>query len=609
MRASYRAIAQLQSPVYDAGMIAPFGSWKSPVTTDLITAGSVNLKELVLDGNDVYWLEQRPSDAGRTVLVRNGHDVTPAPFSVRSRVHEYGGGSYLVADGVAYFVNDKDQQLYRNTTPVTNIPGLRFADMILDRQRIIAVCEDHRAGGEPINSIVAITDKIETLVSGNDFYSSPRVHGDHFAYLTWNHPNMPWDETELWLDGRKIAGGASIFQPEWSPDGVLHFVSDQTGWWNLYRYRAGKIEPLCDMPAEFGAPQWVFGMSTYAFEAPDRIICTFNENGQWRLARLQNGSLEKIETPDTDISQVRADAFLGASPTAPASVIHRGKVLRRSTSVTLDPRYISVGMPIEFAGAHAFYYPPKNDDFAAPPGELPPLIVMCHGGPTSAARNSFDLEIQFWTSRGFAVADMNYGGSTGFGRDYRQRLYGNWGIVDVDDCCHAARHLVKQKLADPNRLIITGGSAGGYTTLCALTFRDVFKAGASYYGISDLETSNDTHKFESRYNYRLVAPWPEGREIYHARSPLHHCDRLNCPVIFFQGLDDKVVLPNQSQMMVAAMKKKGLPVAYLEFTGEGHGFRQAATIQRALEAELYFYSRVFDFPLADAIDPVTIENL
>ena len=590
-------------------MIAPFGSWKSPVTTDLITAGSVNLKELVLDGNDVYWLEQRPSDAGRTVLVRNGHDVTPAPFSVRSRVHEYGGGSYLVADGVAYFVNDKDQQLYRNTTPVTNIPGLRFADMILDRQRIIAVCEDHRAGGEPINSIVAITDKIETLVSGNDFYSSPRVHGDHFAYLTWNHPTMPWDETELWLDGRKIAGGASIFQPEWSPDGVLHFVSDQTGWWNLYRYRAGKIEPLCDMPAEFGAPQWVFGMSTYAFEAPDRIICTFNENGQWRLARLQNGSLEKIETPDTDISQVRANAFLGASPTAPASVIHRGKVLRRSTSVTLDPRYVSVGMPIEFAGAHAFYYPPKNDDFAAPPGELPPLIVMCHGGPTSAARNSFDLEIQFWTSRGFAVADMNYGGSTGFGRDYRQRLYGNWGIVDVDDCCHAARHLVKQKLADPNRLIITGGSAGGYTTLCALTFRDVFKAGASYYGISDLETSNDTHKFESRYNYRLVAPWPEGREIYHARSPLHHCDRLNCPVIFFQGLDDKVVLPNQSQMMVAAMKKKGLPVAYLEFTGEGHGFRQAATIQRALEAELYFYSRVFDFPLAYAIDPVTIENL
>ena len=596
-------------------MIAPFGSWKSPVTTDLIVAESVNLKELALDGDDVYWIEQRPSDAGRTVLVRNGHDVTPEPFSVRSRVHEYGGGSYLVAGGVIYFVNDKDQQLYRDTTPVTNTPGLRFADMILDRQRLIAVCEDHRAGGEPINTIVAISDgRIETLVAGNDFYSSPRVFGDHLAYLTWNHPNMPWDETELWLDGQKIAGGASIFQPEWSPDGVLHFVSDQTGWWNLYRYRNGKIEPLCELPAEFGAPQWGFGMSTYAFESPDRIICVYNERGQWRLARLQNGSLTPVDTPYTDISQVRAHGqqvvFLGASPTEPTSVVRlTGEVLRRSTNVTLDPRYVSTAQPIEFNGAHAFYYAPKNADFAAPAGELPPLIVMSHGGPTSAVRNSFDLEIQFWTSRGFAVADVNYGGSTGFGRDYRERLYGQWGIVDVDDCCHAARYLVKQKLADPNRLIITGGSAGGYTTLCALTFRDVFKAGASYYGISDLEASNDTHKFESRYNYRLIAPWPDGREIYHARSPLRHTDRLNCPVIFFQGLDDKVVLPNQSQMMVEAMKKKGLPVAYLEFAGEGHGFRQAATIKRTLEAELYFYSRVFGFTLADVVEPVTIENL
>jgi dipeptidyl aminopeptidase/acylaminoacyl peptidase len=595
MRASYRAIAKLQRSVYDAGMIAPYGSWKSPVTTDLIVADCVNLKELAVDGDDVYWLEQRPSEAGRTVLVKNGHDVTPAPFSVRSRVHEYGGGSYLVAGGVVYFVNDKDQQIYRDGQPFTNVPGMRFADMVLNGNRLIAVCEDHRAGGEPVNSLVAIADgKIETLVAGNDFYSSPCVFGEHFAYLTWNHPNMPWDETELWLDGRKIAGGASIFQPQWSPDGVLHFISDQTGWWNLYRYHAGKIESPCEMPAEFGAPQWGLGMSTYAFEAPDRILCTFNEKGQWRLARLQDGKLERIETPYTDISQVRANAFLGASPTEPACVVHRGKAVRRSTSVTLDPRYVSVAVPIEFDGAHAFYYPPKNADFTAPTGELPPLIVMSHGGPTSAVRDSFDLEIQFWTSRGFAVADVNYGGSTGFGREYRQRLYGNWGIVDVDDCCHAARYLVKLKLADPARLIIAGGSAGGYTTLSALTFRDVFKAGASYYGISDLQASNDTHKFESRYNYRLIAPWPEGQQVYHDRSPLRHADKLNCPAIFFQGLDDKVVLPNQSQMMVEAMKKKGLYVEYLEFVGEGHGFRQAATIKRTLEAELAFYRKVFN---------------
>jgi dipeptidyl aminopeptidase/acylaminoacyl peptidase len=582
-------------------MVAPFGSWKSPVTTDLIVADSVNLKELALDGDDVYWLEQRPADAGRTVLVRNGRDITPAPFSVRSRVHEYGGGSHLVADGAVYFVNDKDQQLYRDTTPVTDTPGLRFGDMILDRQRLIAVCEDHRAGGEPINSIVAITDgKIETLVAGNDFYSSPRIFGKHFAYLTWNHPNMPWDETELWLDGQKIAGGASIFQPQWSPDGVLHFVSDRTGWWNLYRYRACKIESLCEMPAEFGAAQWGLGMSTYAFEAPGRIVCALNENGIWRLARLQNGSLTTIATPYTDISQVRANGrqvvFLGASPTEPLAVVRLpGEILRRSTKVTLDPRYVSVSEPIECNGTHAFYYQPRNADFTAPAGELPPLIVMCHGGPTSATRCSFDLAKQFWTSRGFAVADVNYAGSTGYGRDYRQRLYGRWGIVDVEDCCRVAQFHVQTDKADPRRLIIRGGSAGGFTTLCALTFRDVFQAGASYYGISDLEASNDTHKYESRYNHRLVAQWPDGREIYHARSPLRHADRLSCPVIFFQGLDDKIVLPNQSRMMVEAMKKKGLHVEYLEFAGEGHGFRQAATIQRTLKAELNFYARVFGF--------------
>jgi dipeptidyl aminopeptidase/acylaminoacyl peptidase len=583
-------------------MIAPYGSWKSPVTTDLIVAESVSLGQIALDGHDVYWTEGRPREAGRSVLVKNGVDVTPAGMSVRTRVHEYGGGAFTVAGGSVYFTNDADQQLYRDTTPLTNVPGLRFADMIVDRQRVVAVCEDHRGGGEPINSIVAVRDgKIETLVSGDDFYSSPRIHGEHLAYIAWNHPNMPWDETELWLDGRKIAGGASICQPQWSPDGVLHFVSDQTGWWNLYRYRDGQIEHLFDMEAEFAAPQWAFGMSTYAFEAPDRIVCAYNEKNLWRLARLQNRQLELIQTPYTDISQVRANdrqvVFLGASPTEPPSVVRwPGDVLRCSTSVTLDSRFLSVGEPIEFTGAHAFYYPPKNGDYTAPAGELPPLIVMSHGGPTSARTNKLDLTCQFWTSRGFAVADVNYRGSTGYGRAYRQALYGNWGIVDVEDCVNAAKHLVAAGKADPARLIIRGGSAGGYTTLCALTFHNVFKAGASYYGISDLEASNDTHKFESRYNHRLVAPWPEAQAVYHARSPLRHCDRLNCPVIFFQGLEDKIVLPNQSERMAEAMKQKGVPVEYIAFEGEQHGFRKADTIRRALEAELAFYRKVFNIP-------------
>lgn len=573
---------------------APFGYWLSPITTDLIVAESINLKELQLVGRDVCWLEQRPREAGRTVLVRNGVDLTPAGFSVRSRVHEYGGGSYAIP----YFVNDKDQQLYRDATPVTHTPGLRFADVVVDGDRLIAVCEDHRAGGEPINSLVAITGgNIETLVAGNDFYSSPCLFDSHLAYLTWNHPNLPWDETELWLDGRKIAGDASIFQPQWSPAGVLHFVSDRNNWWNLYRYRAGQIEHVLDKPVEFGMAQWNFGMSTYAFLADGRIVCSFNECGTWRLG-LFDGALRVFDLPFTDISQVRAAGhhvvFLGASPEHPAAVIGldantgHTEILRRSTTVTVDPRYISPAIALD----HAFYYPPVNPDFSGLPGELPPLIVMCHGGPTSATTSGFDLKKQFWTSRGFAVVDVNYGGSTGFGRAYRQRLNGQWGVVDVDDCCAAARQLVDKKLADPNRLIIRGGSAGGFTTLAALTFRHVFKAGASYYGISDLEWSNDTHKFESRYNDRLVAPWPAGKNLYDERSPLRHVDKLNCPVIFFQGLDDKVVLPNQSQLMVEALRKKGVPVEYLEFAGEGHGFRQAATIQQTLEAELAFYQKI-----------------
>jgi len=609
-------------------MLAPYGTWKSPITPGLITGESVGLTAVAFAGANLCWLEQRPREAGRTVLVRNGTDLTPPGFSVRSRVHEYGGGAFAMTGGDAIFVNDADQQLYRHTTPLTNWPGRRFADMVIDQHRIIAVCEDHRAQRtEPVNSLVAIAGgQIETLAAGNDFYSSPRLSPDgrQLAYLTWNHPNMPWDETELWLDGRRIAGGASIFQPEWSPAGELHFISDQTGWWNLYRSRAGQIEHLLDLAAEFGAPQWSFGMSTYAFLADGRIVCAFNERGQWRLG-IFDGRLHKLDLPYTEISSVRAAgntvAFIAASPTEPPAVVRLDfggapfqarpvttshpegysvnlTVMRRSNAGPLAVRSVSVAEPVEFGGVHAFYYPPVNADFSAPAGELPPLIVMSHGGPTGAATSGLNLLKQFWTSRGFAVVDVNYGGSTGFGRAYRHRLNGQWGIVDVDDCCAAARFLVAAGKADPARLIIRGGSAGGYTTLCALTFRQVFQVGASYYGIGDLEAMLDTHKFESRYLDGLLAPWPAGRAIYEARSPLRHLDQLHSPIIFFQGLDDKVVLPDQSRQMVAAMKKKGLPVEYLEFANESHGFRQAATIQQTLAAELDFYTRVFDFPRA-----------
>ena len=597
----------MQGSGYDVAMLAPYGTWKSAITPSVITGASVSLSAVTLAGSDLYWLEQRPLEAGRSVLVHNGVDVTPPGLSVRSRVHEYGGGAYTLAGNDVIFVNDTDQQLYRNATPLTQVPGLRFADLLVDRHRILAICEDHRRPPtEPVNSLVAITNgQIESLAAGNDFYSSPRVYGDHLAYLTWQHPNMPWDKTELWLDGRPIAGGASIFQPEWSPTGDLHFISDQSGWWNLYRYHAGKIESLLEMPAEFGAPQWNFGMSTYAFLGDGRIVCAFNECGQWRLG-IFDGQLHRLDLPYTEISSVRAAgntiAFIGASTTEPAAVVRltgpQATAVRRSTTISLDARSVSVAEPIECGGVHAFYYPPVNAAFSAPAGELPPLIVFTHGGPTGATSSGLNLLKQFWTNRGFAVVDVNYGGSAGFGRAYRQRLNGQWGIVDVDDCCAVAQALVTAGKADPLRLIIRGGSAGGYTTLCALTFRQVFQTGASYFGIGDLEAMLETHKFESRYLDGLLAPWPAGREIYEARSPLRHLDQLHCPIIFFQGLDDKVVLPDQSQQMVAAMKAKGLLVEYLEFASESHGFRQAATIQQTLAAELAFYQRVLGIPSA-----------
>ena len=639
--------------------VAPYGSWKSPITSDLIASGIIRLGQIALDGDDVYWVEMRPAEGGRYVIVRRTPggrttDVTPPPFNARTLVHEYGGGAFAVAEGTVYFSNFADQRLYRQEPgaqprPITPEAKLRYADGVVDRRRgrMICVREDHTdPAQEAVNAIVSLDlegdpEGGRVLVSGNDFYSSPRLSpdGTRLAWLTWNHPNMPWDGTELWVgelraDGslgraERVAGGPreSIFQPEWSPDGVLHFVSDRTGWWNLYRWRDGRAEPLTEMEAEFGRPQWVFGMSTYAFASADHIICAYTQRGIWHLASLDTATraLKPIEIPYTEIAYVRAApgraVFLAGSPIEPASVVQldlatgRIEVLRRSTEAAIDPGYLSSPQAIEFPTeggltAYAFFYPPQNRDYVAPPGERPPLLVMSHGGPTSAASTTLNLGIQYWTSRGIAVLDVNYGGSTGYGRAYRERLDGQWGIVDVDDCVNGARYLVERGLVDGQRLAIRGGSAGGYTTLCALTFRDVFKAGASYFGVSDLEAlTKETHKFESRYLDRLVGPYPERRDLYRERSPIHFAHRLSCPAIFFQGLEDRVVPPSQAESMVEALRAKGLPVAYVTFEGEQHGLRRAESIKRALDAELYFYSRIFGFEPADPVEPVPIENL
>ena len=641
--------------------VAPYGSWRSPISSEVIVGSVVGLSEVVIDGEDVYWLESRPGEGGRNVVVhltpdRRTEDATPQPFNARTRVHEYGGGDFAVDKGTVYFSNFADQRIYRQApgdepSPLSAETGRRFADMVIDRghRRLIAVREDH-AGQEPVNEIVGVdldSGAERVLVSGNDFYSSPRLSPDgrRLAWLTWNHPNMPWDGTELLVgdlsaDGypenvERVAGGQNeaIFQPEWSPEGTLHFVSDRTGWWNLYRWREGLIEPLCEREAEFGSPQWTFGMSTFAFVSPGRIVCSYRERGSSRLAILdtEGGTLEPLQTPYTSIAYVRAAEaqgeatasvfFLGSSPTEAACIVRLDpstgghEVLQRSGDLAIDPDYLSVPESVEFPTengqtAHAFFYPPKNRDFVAPDGELPPLLVMSHGGPTSATSTSLAPEIQYWTSRGIAVLDVNYGGSTGHGREYRSRLEGMWGVVDVDDCANGAVYLARRGIVAGERLMITGGSAGGYTTLCALAFKDTFAAGASHFGVSDVEAlARETHKFESRYLDRLIGPYPEREDLYAQRSPIHSTGRLSCPVIFFQGLEDEVVPPEQAEKMFAALRDKGLPVSYVPFEGEQHGFRRAENIKRALDGELYFYSRVFGFELADPVDPVPIENL
>ena len=630
-------------------IIAPYGSWKSPITSDLIVAQSIGLSEVRLDGEDIYWLETRPQENGRSVVVCRGpdgatRDLTRPPFNVRTRVHEYGGGAWTVHDGALYFSNDADRRLYRlnrgsdKPIPLTPEGAWRFGDGVFDegRHRWVGVREDHSPKGrEPINTIVSIDasgaspDSGRVLASGHDFYSSPRVSrdGGWLAFLAWDHPRMPWDGTLLYVqqlddDGAPsaepslIAGGPdeSVFQPEWELDGAgLLFVSDRSGWWNLYRrgLDLSVARPVAPMEAEFGQPQWVLGMSTYAVADRRRLVCSYVSKGLGQLGviHLDSGKLSPIKTPYTDFSSVRAKGssvvFRGGAAGLPGSIVHlklatnESDVLKKSTGIADDPelaRHFTRVQEIEFptgGGRTAFglFYPPFNAEHQAPTEDKPPLLVKCHGGPTSAASSALDLRIQYWTSRGIAVLDVNYGGSTGYGREYRQRLNGNWGVVDVDDCANGARFLAEQGFVDGHRCVISGGSAGGYTALAVLAFRDSFRGGASYYGVGDLAVlAQDTHKFESRYLDSLVGPYPEAADRYRERSPLQHADRLAAPVIFFQGDEDRVVPPNQTELMVEALRAKGAPVGYLLFAGEQHGFRKAETIKRALDAELYFYA-------------------
>lgn len=638
--------------------IAPYGAWTSPVSVELMTTAAIGLGAVTVDGQNLYWLESRPAENGRSVLCRRRPDgeiaeLTPAPFNVGSRVHEYGGGAYAVENDIIVFSERKDGAVWliEAAAPPRQIAtpeGCRYADFELDlpRRRVLAVREDHRSRPptNPKAAIVALpldgAAEI-VLIEGPDFLSSPRLSpgGEQLCWIAWDHPDMPWDRTRLSIadvtaegalaNARLVAGetAESIVQPAWSPDNILHFCSDRTGWWSLYARGEGGNVALAPVEAEIGGPHWVFRQRYYDFLPDGRIIVAIVQDGVRRAALIGPGALPHAIAP-LDIGQVAECpqplgdglAYIATPPAAPPAIVIKPKLdqpalaVRAAAPAVLPQETISIGQAIAFPTprgvGHAFWYAPKNLDYEGPAGELPPLVVLSHGGPTSMTTNHFNLNIQWWTSRGIGVVDVNYGGSTGFGRAYRRLLDGQWGVVDVEDCSAAAKHLVARGLVDGARLAIRGGSAGGFTTLAALTSSSLFKAGASLYGVADLMLlATDTHKFESHYLDRLIGPLPQAKALYAERSPIHHLDRLTCPVIFFQGQDDKTVPPNQAETMVAAMAARALPCAYYAFDGEGHGFRKAETLRRVLELELDFYGRVFGFTAPGLSERVVIANM
>ena len=635
--------------------IKPFGSWKSPISGKSLVQSSLRLGQIQINGDSICWTEGRPAEKGRTALMGwsggDIHEITAAESDVRTRVHEYGGGAFLCHGDRTYYINNSDQQIYQvlengGSRQITNETEYRFADMIKDEVRnlLYAVGENHGDSTNIVNCLLRIslsTGELNIIAEGHDFYSNPQLgpDGNQLLFLTWDHPNMPWDGTQLHVASldtegavtgiQDIAGGnrESIFQPCWDPDGSIYFISDRTGWWNIYHYSETQTTCVLVKQAEFGLPQWVFGMSKYAVLNSGDLVAAYSDLSGSHLIRIDvwRGTYEDINTPYSTIDQVRGAknkiAFMGSSDSQPGEVVtlnldtNSSRCLRKAAETKLEASYISRPEHISFETApheltHAWFYPPKNSDYLAAPDEQPPLIVLSHGGPTGNSSGAFKLEIQYWTTRGFAMVDVNYSGSTGYGRGYRERLKGNWGLRDVHDCAAAANYLADHGLVDRDRLIIKGGSAGGYTTLAALTFLNVFKAGASYYGVGDLTIlAQDTHKFESRYLDSMVGPYPEDKQLYLDRSPLYFADQLDCPVIFMQGLDDPVVPPQQAESMVAALKKNGIPVAYLPFEGESHGFRQSTTVIKAIESEYYFYTRIFGIEPAELLEPIEIFNL
>jgi dipeptidyl aminopeptidase/acylaminoacyl peptidase len=640
---------------------APFGTWRSPFPIPWLVAGRVTLADTRWDGEAVTWLESRPEDGGLTTLVRwtrgeGARDVSPPGMNVRSRVHEYGGGAYLATGEllvVSDFVTGRLHRVRpdRTSEPLTPEGPFRYADLTFDRtrDRLLAVREDHSGAGEGAaeaeNTVVAIaldgSGTVSVLAMGRDFFAAPRPSpdGSRLALLAWDHPNMPWDGTDLLLaefeeDGtpgrmERIAGssGEWVSQPRWSPGGVLHFVAEPAGRMNLYRLEQGAALPLAPLAADFAYPDWLFGFSNYGFDRAGRVLGVGRSAGRDRFYLIgpESGDLRPIAGRWTESSWLAVEGanavFVGAAPDEFQAVaildVDTGEheVVRRSTPVEVDPEDVSTPESIEFTTtgdrtAHGLYYAPRNRSFDGPPGERPPLIVTSHGGPTASAFNGLSVLTQLFTSRGFAVLDVDYGGSSGYGREYRRRLEGEWGVVDVDDCVAGAGFLAARGDVDAERLIIRGGSASGFTTLAALAFRDTFRAGASYFGIGDLEAfATETHKFESRYLVRLVGPYPERAELYRERSPVNAADRISCPVLVLQGLDDRVVPPSEAERIVAALRENGIPHAYLAFEGEDHGFRKAENIVRSFEAELSFYGQVFGFRPADPIEPIRVAGL
>lgn len=643
---------------------APYGSWHSPITIELLTGGGrVGLGGVDASEDGIYWTESRPHEKGRSALVFRPDggepvDVIPPGFNVRTRVHEYGGGAYWRHGRTVWCSSFDDGRIYRfdepgaDPIPVTPEPSqpnvLRYADgrVTPDGRLVVCVRERHDVEGEPVNELVVFaadgSSEPRVIASGRDFYAAPRTSPDgrRLAWTAWNHPLLPFEGAELWVadlapDGtlsgeRRVAGSdhEAVTQPVWSPAGVLHFVSDPNGWWSLYAEENGAVRALHEDEAEFAPPQWIHGLSTYTFLPDGRIATVVTRRAVDSLELLdpRSGELEPLDLPftaytswtiaehDGRIVTVAAGETEGTALVTIDPPTGSVDVVKRETEQRIDPAYVSRPEPVAFAGhggeSYGFFYPPTNRDFAGPDDELPPLVVLVHGGPTAHGQAAYDLELQFWTSRGIAVVDVNYGGSTGYGRAYRDRLRHKWGIVDVGDAAAAARHLANAGRVDSERMLITGGSAGGYTTLLALGVTDVFAAGISEFGVADLVSFHDeTHKFESHYDEYLIGPWPDDRDLYRERSPLTHADRISKPLLLLQGLDDKVVPPAQAEAIVAALERNGVPYAYIAFEGEGHGFRGADAIRRAYEATLSFMSQLFGFEPADELEPVKIENL